>query len=145
MNTPILFAQTAATTAAPAAPAVSAAPATTAAAAPATTTTATETQPAAPKTAPDKPSGNAMGMPVMMLLLFAIFYFMMIKPQQRKEKERQKMINELRAGARVVFAGGFIGTIVEAKEKTFKIEIAGDVVVEVARAAVQNIVEPEKA
>ena len=145
MNTPILFAQTAATTAAPAAPTVSAAPATTAAAAPATTTTATETQPAAPKTAPAQPQGGGMGMLVPMLLIFAIFYFMMIKPQQRKEKERQKMINELRAGARVVFAGGFIGTIVEAKEKTFKIEIAGDVVVEVARAAVQNIVEPEKA
>ena len=51
-----------------------------------------------------------------------------------------RMIDELRAGAKVIFAGGFIGKIVEAKEKTFKIEIAGDVVVEVARAAVQSVV-----
>ena len=108
---------------------------------------AAQTQPAetpAPATAPaQQPGGMSMFVP--MLLIFAIFYFLMIRPQQRKEKERRKMIDELRAGARVVFAGGFIGTIVEAKEKTFKIEIAGDVVVEVARAAVQNIVEDEAA
>ena len=85
--------------------------------------------------------GGGFGMFVPMLLIFAIFYFMMIKPQQRKEKERRKMIEELRAGAKVVFAGGFIGTIVEAKERTFKIEIAGDVVIEVARNAVQGLAE----
>ena len=87
--------------------------------------------------------GGGFGMFVPMLLIFAIFYFMMIKPQQRKEKERRKMISELRAGARVLFAGGLIGTIVEAKETTFKIEIAGDVVVEVARAAVQGLAAEE--
>ena len=84
------------------------------------------------------------GMWIPMLIIFAIFYFMMIKPQQRKEKERRKMISELRAGARVVFAGGLIGTIVEAKETTFKIEIAGDVVIEVARNAVQGLAAEDK-
>ena len=121
--------------AAPAAPAVTAAPA----------AQAGEVQPAdadAPAGAPAQ-QGGGFGMFVPMLLIFAIFYFMMIKPQQRKEKERRKMIEELRAGAKVVFAGGFIGTIVEAKEKTFKIEIAGDVVVEVARAAVQGLAAEE--
>ena len=87
---------------------------------------------------------SGFGMFVPMLLIFAIFYFMMIRPQQRKEKERRKMIEELRAGARVVFAGGFLGTIIEAKEKTFKIEIAGDVIVEVARSAVQDVIKPEE-
>jgi len=89
-------------------------------------------------------AGGGMGMFVPMLLIFAIFYFMMIRPQQRKEKERRKMIEELRAGARVVFAGGFIGTIVEAAEKTFKIEIAPGVEVEVARSSVQDVVKPEE-
>ena len=96
--------------------------------------------PAAQQTA----AGGGMGMFVPMLLIFAIFYFMMIRPQQRKEKERRKMIEELRAGARVVFAGGLIGTIVEAKEKTFRIEIADGVAVEVARSAVQDVVKPEE-
>ena len=123
--------------------AVTAAPAT---AAPAAASVANEVQPAgdgAPT--PPQQQGGGMGMMIPMLLIFAIFYFMMIRPQQRKEKERRKMIQELRAGAKVVFAGGFIGTIVEAKEKTFKIEIAGDVVVEVARAAVQGLAADETA
>ncbi len=89
-------------------------------------------------------AAGGMSMFVPMLLIFAIFYFMMIRPQQRKEKERRKMIEELRAGARVVFAGGFIGTITEAKEKTFRIEIADGVTVEVARSAVQDVVKPEE-
>ena len=53
------------------------------------------------------------------------------------------MIDELRAGAKVLFAGGFIGKIVEAKDKTFRIELADGVVVEVARAAVQSVVTEE--
>ena len=82
-----------------------------------------------------------MGMLVPMLLILAIFYFMMIRPQQRKEKERRQMIEQLRAGAKVLFAGGFIGTIVEATEKTFKIEIAPGTVVEVARGCVTDVVK----
>ena len=134
MNAPFLFAQ-------------ASAPATTVQAAPAAPApaAATETQPAADgATAPAAPQQQSgFGMLVPMLLIFALFYFMMIKPQQRKEKERRKMIDELRAGAKVLFAGGFIGKIVEAKEKTFRIELADGVVVEVARAAVQSVVTEE--
>lgn len=83
--------------------------------------------------------GGGMGMLIPMVLVFGIFYFMMIKPQQRKEKERQKMISELRAGARVIFAGGFVGTIEEVCQETFKIEIAPKVVVEVARGSVSAL------
>ena len=90
---------------------------------------------------PAAQQGGGMGMLVPMLLIFAIFYFMMIRPQQRKEKERRKMIEDLRAGARVVFAGGLIGTIREAKEKTFMIEIASGVSVEVARSSVVGVAE----
>ena len=90
---------------------------------------------------PAAQQGGGMGMLVPMLLIFAIFYFMMIRPQQRKEKERRKMIDELRVGAKVVFAGGFIGTIKEARERTFLIEIANGVSVEVARASVSGLAE----
>ena len=109
-------------------------------------TTATEVQPAAPAegaAAPAQQPGG-MGMLVPMLLILAIFYFMMIRPQQRKEKERRKMIENLRAGAKVVFAGGLMGTIVEAAEKTFKVEIAPGTVVEIARESVSGVV-PEAA
>ena len=83
---------------------------------------------------PAAQQGGGMGMFVPMLLIFAIFYFMMIKPQQRKEKERRKMIDELRAGAQIIFAGGLKGTITEAKEQFFMVEIAPGTVIEVARS-----------
>ena len=87
---------------------------------------------------------NAGGSPwagfMMPLLLIAIFYFMFIRPQQRKEKERRKMIDELRAGAKIIFAGGIIGTIVEATEKSFIVETT-DGRMEVLRACVQGVFE----
>lgn len=73
------------------------------------------------------------------ILIFAILYFMMIRPQQRKEKERRKMIESLRAGARVVCANGIIGDIVEASEKTFIVESAGSKF-EVLRSSVLEVV-----
>ena len=106
-----------------------------------TQTTATEVQPVesgAPAGAPQQQSG--FGMLIPMLLILAIFYFMMIRPQQRKEKERRKMIEELRAGARIIFAGGLMGTIVEAAEKTFKVEIAPGVRIEIARSSVSAVI-----
>ena len=100
---------------------------------------------AAPAAAPaTAPAGAPFGMMVPMLLILAIFYFMMIRPQQRKEKERRKMIEELRAGAKVVFAGGIIGTIVEATEKTFKVETAAGTEMEILRSCVQGVVTPEE-
>ena len=98
--------------------------------------------PAAP--APGAPAPQAgMGMMIPMLLILAIFYFMMIRPQQRKEKERRKMIEELRAGAKIVFAGGIVGTIVEATEKTFKVETAPGTEMEILRSCVQGVVPAE--
>ena len=75
------------------------------------------------------------------ILIFAIFYFLMIRPQQRKDKERKKQIEALIAGKRIVFAGGIIGVIKETKEATFKVEIANGVVVEIARGAVNRVLE----
>lgn len=89
--------------------------------------------------------GNMMGLMVPMLLIFGLFYFMMLRPQQRREKERQKMIAELRAGQRVLFAGGLLGTVVEAKAHTFIIEIASGVRVEVARGAVSRVLKEGEA
>jgi len=92
------------------------------------------------------PQGGGLGMFVPMLLILAIFYFMMIRPQQRKEKERRKMIEELRAGAKIVFAGGLMGTIVEATEKTFKVELSPGCTVEIDRGCVSGVIPaPEQA
>ena len=92
-------------------------------------------------------AGNGAGAPasnpfvnmVPILLICAIFYFMMIRPQQRKEKERRKQIEEIRSGTRVLLTCGLIGTVVEALPTTFRIEIAPGTVCEFARGAVSRI------
>ena len=89
--------------------------------------------------------GSMVPMMVTMVLVFGIFYFMMIRPQQRKEKERQKLIAELRAGQRVIFAGGLIGTITESKPYTFLVEISNGVRIEVARGAVSRVLKEGEA
>ncbi len=91
-----------------------------------------------------QPAGGGMGMLVPMLLILGIFYFMMIRPQQRKEKERRKMIDELRVGAKIVFAGGLMGTVQEATEKTFKVEIAPGTIIEIARSCVSGVIPTEE-
>jgi preprotein translocase subunit YajC len=72
----------------------------------------------------------------MLLLMIGLFYFMLIRPQQRKAKELAKMINELRAGERIMFGGGLIGTVAEVREHTFLVEVASKVNIEIARGAV---------
>ncbi len=85
--------------------------------------------------------GSPFGMMVPMLFIFAIFYFMLIRPQQRKEKERRKMIDELKTGARVMFSGGIIGTVTNVKDGVFVIKVAEGVKIEVARGAVSKVLE----
>jgi preprotein translocase subunit YajC len=91
--------------------------------------------------APAGPDKSPMGMFMPMIIIFAIFYFMLIRPQQRKEKARKKMIADVTTGERVVFSGGIIGTITNAKESTFIIKIADNVKIEVARGAVSRVLE----
>ena len=106
---------------------------------------ATTEQPAGAPAAAPQP--GAFGSPmVIMLLMFAILYFVMIRPQQRKEKERRAQIEALRAGVRVLFCGGMIGTIEEVKkEGTFLVRVADGVVVEIARGAVERPLPDAKA
>jgi len=81
------------------------------------------------------------GMMVPMMIILGIMYFMIIRPQQRKEKERRRMIDELKSGTRVLFGGGILGMITNVKDSTFIIKIADNVKVEVARAAVSRVLE----
>jgi len=88
--------------------------------------------------------GGGAAMFVPMLLIFGIFYFMLIRPQQRKEKERRKMIGDTKTGDRVMFSGGILGTVTNVKEQTFVVKIADNVKVEVARGAVNKVLEKDE-
>ena len=86
-------------------------------------------------------SGNMFQAMLPMILIFAIFYFILIRPQKRKEKERKAAILELKSGAKVLFGGGFIGQITNVKDTTFIIKIADNTKVEVLKNAVLKVIE----
>jgi len=74
-------------------------------------------------------------------IMLVIFYFMLIRPQQRREKERRSLLESIKSGDKVVFSGGILGIITNVKEKTFTIKIADGVKVEVSRGAVTQVLE----
>jgi preprotein translocase subunit YajC len=70
---------------------------------------------------------------VPMIFMVVIFYFLLIRPQQRKAKEHKALLDNLKKGDRVITNGGLIGTIVNIEDPLVIIEIADKVRVEVAR------------
>ena len=89
-------------------------------------------------------TGSPWGMLITMALIFGIFYFMLIRPQQRKEKERRKMVESIGSGARILFGGGIVGTITNVKEKTFVVKVANNVKLEILRSAVNRVLEADE-
>lgn len=90
----------------------------------------------------------------MMLIMFAIIYFLMIRPEQKKQKKRREMLSELKKGDRVVTAGGIHGTVGNVKEDSIMVKVADNVVLEFAKASVTSVLnkdgsekgaEPQKA
>ena len=73
---------------------------------------------------------------IMLLLMILIFYFFMIRPQKNRQKKIEEARNSLQKGDKVVTIGGIHGKIVDVKDRTFTIEIAHDVRIEVDKAAI---------
>ena len=74
-------------------------------------------------------------------LMVAMFYFMLIRPQKRREKERQELLNAVKTGDRVLFGGGILGVVANVKEKTLVVKIADNVKVEILRGAVSQVLD----
>lgn len=91
--------------------------------------------------------GSAIAQFIPLILIFAIMYFLLIRPQQKKMKQHQNMVNALRRGDQVVTQGGLIGKVVKVKEggNEIEVEIADGVKVRVVQntiAQVLNKTEP---
>lgn len=80
--------------------------------------------------------GNQYQGLIMILLVFVVFYFFMIRPQMKKQKEVKKFRESIKAGDKVVTAGGIHGKIKEVKETTFVVDIAEGVRVTVEKSSV---------
>ncbi len=71
-----------------------------------------------------------------LILIFAAFYFLLIAPQRKKQKEHNKMIEALEKGAQVKTIGGLFGTVTGVKDDRFVIRIGENMKVEVAKEAI---------
>ena len=82
--------------------------------------------------------GSGMSMILMMVAIFAIMYFFMIRPQQKRQKEIQKFQNELTEGTQVITGGGIYGTVksIDLAKNTVDVKIARDVVITVDKGSV---------
>jgi preprotein translocase subunit YajC len=87
---------------------------------------------------------GALGGLLPMLLIIAVFYLLLIRPQQKRQRELQQTIAELKAGDRVVTTGGVIGTITTVRDTSFLIRSADKSILEVARSAIAGIEGEEK-
>ncbi len=87
---------------------------------------------------------GALGGLLPMVLIIAVFYMLLIRPQQKRQRQLQETISQLKAGDRVVTTGGVIGTITTVRDTSFLIRSADKSILEIARSAVAGIDEEEK-
>ncbi len=87
---------------------------------------------------------GALGGLLPMLLIIGVFYVLLIRPQQKRQRELQQTISQLKAGDRVITTGGVIGTITTVRDTSFIIRSAEKSMLEVSRTAIAGIEEEEK-
>ncbi len=77
---------------------------------------------------------------VPLIIMFVIFYFLLIRPQQKKTKQHREMVNSLKAGDRIITGGGIHGRVTAVSDTVLTVEIADKVRVKVNRANVSGVV-----
>ncbi len=88
-----------------------------------------------------EPGGSQQGNPwslLFLILIFAVFYFLLILPQQRKQKQHRQLLEGLNKGDRVVTSSGIYGTVVSVKDHTITLLIADGVKVEIEKGHIAN-------
>jgi len=88
--------------------------------------------------------GSALMSILPFVAIIAIFYFLIIRPQNKKQKETQKMLAALKKGDKIVTIGGIHGTIQNVKEQTVIVKVDEDTKLEFSRSAISNVVTVAK-
>lgn len=90
--------------------------------------------------------GSGLPQIAMLVFIFAIFYFLLIMPQQRRQKKWQAMLSELKTGDKITTSGGLRGTIMSLKDDSLILRVPPDnLKLEVSRASVVSVTTAEEA
>ena len=95
-----------------------------------------------PSPAPASPGGGLLGM-LPFLFMIVILYYIMIRPQTKRQKEQAAMAAALKTGDRVVTASGIHGMISNVKDRTVIVKVADNVKLEMEKSAITNVVKAE--
>ena len=98
-----------------------------------------QAQPQAPAPGP----GGGFGLFVPFIFIFVIMYFMLFRPQKKRQQEQQRLISALKTGDKVVTNAGIHGLIANVKETTVIVKVADNVKIEMEKSAITNIVKTE--
>ena len=85
------------------------------------------------------PAGGGFGMLLMPIILIAVMYFLMIRPQMKRQKEHRAMLDKLNKGDEVITSGGVAGVVTDVGDSFVTVEIADNVRVRVQKGAVGNV------
>ncbi|HET7558908.1 MAG TPA: preprotein translocase subunit YajC [Limnochordia bacterium] len=85
--------------------------------------------------------GSWMGVLMPLIVMGVLFYFLILRPQQRQQRERRNLLDSLRKGDRVVTTGGIFGDIVDVHEEVLDVQIAPSVRIQVARGGIGRVVQ----
>lgn len=94
--------------------------------------------------APAAPASSGAGLIGLLpiVFIFVIGYYVMIRPQMRRQKEQQKIVSALKTGDDVITASGIHGRITNVKETTVMVKVADNVKLEMDKSAVTNVLKP---
>lgn len=83
--------------------------------------------------------GSGFGAFIPLILMFAIFYFLLIRPQQKKAKQHRELVSTLKKGDRIISSGGLHGTVTGLTDDVVTVEIAPKVRVKISRGSVSGV------
>ncbi|NLO16980.1 MAG: preprotein translocase subunit YajC [Arcobacter butzleri] len=87
--------------------------------------------------------GDLLGSLLPLIVLFAIFYFLIIRPQQQSAKKHKQMIEDLKKGDKIVTSGGLIAEVVKVEDEFFRIKLSDNVEVKLVKEYVVRLLNEE--
>ena len=88
-------------------------------------------------------AANPLASFIPIILIFIIMYFLLFRPQMRRQKEQQRIVASLKTGDRVITASGIHGMITNVKDTTVTVKVADNVKIEMDKSAVTNVVKSD--
>lgn len=85
--------------------------------------------------------GNIVSFILPLVLMFAVFYFLLIRPQQKRQKDRNNMLNALQKGDNVITIGGLHGNIVELSDEKATLKVSDNVRMEFERSSINAVIK----